>query len=111
MAAYLVRVSGLSAMTLRLVRATRDEKDSREPKSMDLALTVQAMSFRNATSSARTEAVIEQNGKRLRVMKGAVRTIAEACGLQAHRPATRRLTCWRAPMVSPKSIRRTNMSL
>ena len=30
----------------------------------------------------RTEAVIEQNGKRLRVMKGAVRTIAEACGLQ-----------------------------
>lgn len=30
----------------------------------------------------RTEAVIEQNGQRLRVMKGAVRTIAEACGLQ-----------------------------
>ena len=30
----------------------------------------------------RTEAVVEQNGKRLRVMKGAVRTIAEACGLQ-----------------------------
>jgi plasma-membrane proton-efflux P-type ATPase len=30
----------------------------------------------------RTEAVLEQSGQRLRVMKGAVRTIAEACGLQ-----------------------------
>ncbi|MBS1235902.1 MAG: plasma-rane proton-efflux P-type ATPase, partial [Proteobacteria bacterium] len=30
----------------------------------------------------RTEAVVEQNGKRFRVMKGAVRTIAQACGLQ-----------------------------
>lgn len=30
----------------------------------------------------RTEAVVEQNGQRLRVMKGAVRTIAEASGLQ-----------------------------
>ena len=30
----------------------------------------------------RTEAVIEQNGRRLRVMKGAVRIIAQACGLQ-----------------------------
>ncbi len=30
----------------------------------------------------RTEAVIERNGQRLRLMKGAVRTIAEACGLQ-----------------------------
>jgi plasma-membrane proton-efflux P-type ATPase len=29
----------------------------------------------------RTEAVVEQNGQRLRVMKGAVRTLAEACGL------------------------------
>ena len=26
--------------------------------------------------------MVEQNGQRLRVMKGAVRTIAEACGLQ-----------------------------
>ena len=33
----------------------------------------------------RTEAVVEQNGQRLRVMKGAVRTVAEACGL--HPPA------------------------
>ena len=30
----------------------------------------------------RTEAVVQQNGQRLRVMKGAVRTIAEACGFQ-----------------------------
>jgi plasma-membrane proton-efflux P-type ATPase len=30
----------------------------------------------------RTEAVFEQSGKRYRAMKGAVRTIAEACGLQ-----------------------------
>ncbi len=30
----------------------------------------------------RTEAVVEQGGQRLRVMKGAVRTLAEACGLQ-----------------------------
>src|SRR5271163_2703999 len=30
----------------------------------------------------RTEAVVEQNGQRLRVMKGAVRTVAETCGLQ-----------------------------
>lgn len=30
----------------------------------------------------RTEALVEQNGQRVRVMKGAVRTIAEACGLQ-----------------------------
>ncbi len=31
----------------------------------------------------RTEAVVEQSGQRLRVMKGAVRTIAEACGQKA----------------------------
>ncbi len=30
----------------------------------------------------RTEAIVEQNGQRVRVMKGAVRTISEACGLQ-----------------------------
>src|SRR5512143_2397032 len=32
--------------------------------------------------SRRTEAVVEHGGRRLRLMKGAVRTIAEACGLQ-----------------------------
>lgn len=31
--------------------------------------------------SRRTEAVVEHNGRRLRVMKGAVRTLAKACGL------------------------------
>src|SRR5450756_2401714 len=31
----------------------------------------------------RTEAMVEQNGQRLRVMKGAVRTVAQACGLQS----------------------------
>jgi plasma-membrane proton-efflux P-type ATPase len=31
----------------------------------------------------RTEALVEQNGQRLRVMKGAVETVAQACGLQA----------------------------
>jgi H+-transporting ATPase len=31
--------------------------------------------------SRRTEAVVEQNGQRLRVMKGAMRTVAEFCGL------------------------------
>ena len=33
-------------------------------------------------TNRRTEAVVEQNGHRLRAMKGAVRTVAEACGLQ-----------------------------
>jgi len=32
--------------------------------------------------NGRTEAVVGQNGQRLRVMKGAVRTIAEACELK-----------------------------
>ncbi len=32
----------------------------------------------------RTEAVVAQNGQRLRVMKGAVRTVAAACSLQPH---------------------------
>jgi plasma-membrane proton-efflux P-type ATPase len=33
-------------------------------------------------TNRRTEAVVEQGGQRLRVMKGAVRTVAAACGLQ-----------------------------
>jgi magnesium-transporting ATPase (P-type) len=44
----------------------------------------------------RTEAVVEQNGKRLRVMKGAVRTIAEACGLQL--PA---IEAWKRASANP----------
>lgn len=35
-------------------------------------------------TNRRTEAVVEQNGQRLRMMKGAVRTVAEACGLQSN---------------------------
>jgi H+-transporting ATPase len=35
-------------------------------------------------TNRRTEAVVEQNGQRLRVMKGAVRTVAAACGLQSN---------------------------
>jgi magnesium-transporting ATPase (P-type) len=34
-------------------------------------------------ANRRTEAVVEQNGQRLRVMKGAVRTVAAACGLKS----------------------------
>jgi plasma-membrane proton-efflux P-type ATPase len=34
-------------------------------------------------TTRRTEVVVEQNGQRLRMMKGAVRTVAEACGLQS----------------------------
>jgi plasma-membrane proton-efflux P-type ATPase len=34
-------------------------------------------------ASRRTEAVLEQHGQRLRVIKGAVRTVAEVCGLRA----------------------------
>ncbi|QJW94661.1 plasma-membrane proton-efflux P-type ATPase [Frigoriglobus tundricola] len=33
-------------------------------------------------TNRRTEAVVEQGGRRFRVMKGAVRTVAEACGLR-----------------------------
>jgi H+-transporting ATPase len=35
-------------------------------------------------TNRRTEAVVEQGGQRLRVMKGAVRTVAAACGLQSN---------------------------
>ena len=46
--------------------------------------TVKPVSFEPFDAkNRRTEAVVEQNGQRLRVMKGAVRTVAEACGLQA----------------------------
>ncbi len=34
-------------------------------------------------TNRRTEAVVEQNNQRIRVLKGAVRTVAEACGLQS----------------------------
>lgn len=49
----------------------------------DAILEVTAVSFTPFDpQSRRTEAVVEQNGQRLRVMKGAVRAVAQACGLQ-----------------------------
>ena len=48
----------------------------------DEKLTINPISFVPFDAQTRrTEAVVEQNGKRIRVMKGAVRTVAEACGL------------------------------
>jgi len=56
---------------------------AKEHHAFDNAAAVTPISFApfDATNR-RTEAVVEQNGQRLRVMKGAVRTVAEACGLQ-----------------------------
>jgi H+-transporting ATPase len=56
---------------------------AKERHVFDNAATVTPISFApfDATNR-RTEAVVEQSGQRLRVMKGAVRTVAEACGLQ-----------------------------
>jgi plasma-membrane proton-efflux P-type ATPase len=46
-------------------------------------LTITPVSFTPFDAkNRRTEAIVEQNGRRIRVMKGAVRTIAVACGLQ-----------------------------
>jgi plasma-membrane proton-efflux P-type ATPase len=56
---------------------------AKERHAMDNAPALTPISFTPFdASNRRTEAVFEQNGQRLRVMKGAVRTIAEACGLQ-----------------------------
>jgi H+-transporting ATPase len=57
---------------------------AKEHHVFDNAAAVTPISFApfDATNR-RTEAVVEQNGQRLRVMKGAVRTVAEACGLQS----------------------------
>ena len=50
---------------------------------MDAVPAVKAISFVPFDAKTRrTEAVVEQSGARFRVMKGAVRTVAEACGLQ-----------------------------
>jgi H+-transporting ATPase len=52
-------------------------------KVFDGAAAVKLISFAPFDAkNRRTEAVVEQNGQRLSVMKGAVRTVAEACGLQ-----------------------------
>ena len=56
---------------------------AKERKIFDNLSKVTPLSFSPFDAKARrTEAIVEQNGQRLRVMKGAVRTIAEACGLQ-----------------------------
>jgi len=56
---------------------------ARERRLLDAGPAVTNISFKPFDpQSRRTEAVVEQNGKRLRVMKGAVRAVAQACGLQ-----------------------------
>ena len=54
---------------------------AKEQRVFDDAPKVAPVSFAPFDAKTRrTEAVVEQSGQRLRVMKGAVRTIAEACG-------------------------------
>ena len=56
---------------------------AKERHIFDNSLAVTPISFTPFDAkNRRTEAVVEQNGQRLRMMKGAVRTVAEACGLQ-----------------------------
>ena len=56
---------------------------ARERHVFDGVPAVKPISFKPFDAqSRRTEAVVEQNGRRFRVMKGAVRTIAETCGLK-----------------------------
>ena len=56
---------------------------ARERHIFDAVPAVKAISFKPFDpQSRRTEAVVEQNGRRLRLMKGAVRAVAEVCGLQ-----------------------------
>jgi H+-transporting ATPase len=55
---------------------------ARDRHIFDAVPAVTAVSFKPFdTQSRRTEAVVEQKGQRLRVMKGAVRAVAQACGL------------------------------
>src|SRR3984957_5068069 len=56
---------------------------ARERHTFDGLSAVTLVSFKPFyAQNRRTEAVVEQNGQRFRVMKGAVRTIAETCGLK-----------------------------
>ncbi len=56
---------------------------AKERHSFDAVPKVTPVSFAPfSAQTRRTEAVFEQNGQRWRVMKGAVRTVAEACGLR-----------------------------
>jgi magnesium-transporting ATPase (P-type) len=55
---------------------------AKERHILDDAMAVTPVSFVPFDAiTRRTEAVVVQNGQRLRVIKGAVRTVAEACGL------------------------------
>jgi len=57
---------------------------ARERRLLETGAAVTAVSFKPFDpQSRRTEAVVEQNGVRLRVMKGAVRAVAQVCGLQS----------------------------
>ena len=79
----------LFAATLASQESNQDPIDlaflaaAKEKHVFDNAAAVTPVSFVpfDATNR-RTEAVVEQSGHRLRVMKGAVRTVAETCGLQ-----------------------------
>jgi plasma-membrane proton-efflux P-type ATPase len=56
---------------------------ARDRRIFDEVLAVTRVSFAPFDAKTRrTEAVVEQNGQRLRVIKGAVRTVAQACSLQ-----------------------------
>jgi len=56
---------------------------AKERRAFDSVSKVTRVSFTPFDAkSRRTEAVVEQNGQRLRVMKGGVRTLAQTCGLQ-----------------------------
>src|ERR1019366_3361 len=79
----------LSAGALASQEANQDPIDlafltaARERHIFDGLPAVKPVSFKPFDAqSRRTEAVVEQNGQRFRVMKGAVRTIAETCGLK-----------------------------
>ncbi|OIQ98000.1 putative cation-transporting ATPase F [mine drainage metagenome] len=55
---------------------------AKEHKVFDNVAKVTPVSFAPFdAANRRTEAIVEQNGQKLRVMKGAVRTLADACGL------------------------------
>jgi len=79
----------LSAGALASEEANQDPIDlaflaaAKERHVFDGASKVTRVSFTPFDAkSRRTEAVVEQNGQRLRVIKGAVRAVAQTCGLQ-----------------------------
>ena len=59
---------------------------AKERRLFDHLPAVTPVSFTPSDAKTRcTEAVVEQHGQRMRVMKGAVRAIAAACGLPVRR--------------------------